>query len=324
MAMKKIPKQNQPNVEIFLILDKLSKNIIDEVTTLKEKNNSQKKIELNRKLVTLKHQDYIKTNFEKLTSLINDLTWIEKAEKIKTKTRSTHITNEQKKITTKLIGLNFKEKFAAQASEFNIKIPFEIQITAGEGETSKKLIIGDQNNTSEVSEVLSEGEQNCIAIADFLTEIELAGNISGIIFDDPVTYLDHQRKEIIAKRLVKEAKNRQVIIFTHDIVFAHHLAKSSEDNSINFTGSTISRGSSDQIAGHTNKEIFPHPHYEGKLLEDSKMYLQESKDLNGKEEKEKLELGCSYLRTAYEDFIQKEIFCRVTNRWQEEIKTPYL
>lgn len=67
--------------------------------------------------------------------------------------------------------------------------------------------------------ILSEGEQRAIAIASFLAEINLGGGKGGIVFDDPVSSLDHRRRWHVAKRLAIEATHRQVIVFTHDIYF---------------------------------------------------------------------------------------------------------
>ncbi len=69
------------------------------------------------------------------------------------------------------------------------------------------------------STVLSEGEQRAIAIASFLAEIKLGKGKGGIVFDDPVSSLDHRRRWEVAERLAQESKVRQVIIFTHDIYF---------------------------------------------------------------------------------------------------------
>ena len=70
-----------------------------------------------------------------------------------------------------------------------------------------------------IGNVLSEGEYRCVALAIFLAELNCLGNNSTIIFDDPVSSLDHNHREAIAKRLVEESKNRQLVIFTHDISF---------------------------------------------------------------------------------------------------------
>ena len=77
---------------------------------------------------------------------------------------------------------------------------------------------------AKLEDILSEGEQRAIAIGSFLARA-LAGHSGEIVFDDPVSSLDHQRKGTIAKRLAEEAKSRQVIVFTHDIVFLSMLGE---------------------------------------------------------------------------------------------------
>ena len=67
--------------------------------------------------------------------------------------------------------------------------------------------------------MVSEGEQRCLSIAAFFAELSTADDPSGIVFDDPVSSLDYKWREGVARRLVKEAKTRQVIVFTHDVVF---------------------------------------------------------------------------------------------------------
>lgn len=74
-------------------------------------------------------------------------------------------------------------------------------------------------------DILSEGEQRAVAIGSFLAEVGLSGGKGGIVFDDPVSSLDHRRRERLAKRLVLEAAQRQVIVFTHDIYFLCLLAE---------------------------------------------------------------------------------------------------
>jgi hypothetical protein len=74
------------------------------------------------------------------------------------------------------------------------------------------------------SEVLSEGEQRALALACFLAELNEIGSDHGIIVDDPVSSLDHNRMQAVAERLAEEAaKGRQVIVFTHNILFHYML-----------------------------------------------------------------------------------------------------
>jgi energy-coupling factor transporter ATP-binding protein EcfA2 len=67
--------------------------------------------------------------------------------------------------------------------------------------------------------VVSEGEQRCLSIAAFFAELSTADDPSGIVFDDPVSSLDYKWREGVARWLVQESKTRQVIVFTHDVVF---------------------------------------------------------------------------------------------------------
>lgn len=74
------------------------------------------------------------------------------------------------------------------------------------------------------SDILSEGEQRALALACFLAELHEIGSDHAIIVDDPVSSLDHGRMNAVAKRLAEEAScGRQVIVFTHSILFHHML-----------------------------------------------------------------------------------------------------
>ncbi len=74
-----------------------------------------------------------------------------------------------------------------------------------------------------VDKILSEGEQRAISLGSFLAELSLADHSGPVIFDDPVSSLDHRRRKLVAARLAEESANRQVIVFTHDVVFLHQL-----------------------------------------------------------------------------------------------------
>ena len=70
-----------------------------------------------------------------------------------------------------------------------------------------------------VGKVLSEGEHRCVALAAFLAELATTDTASAIVFDDPVSSLDHVHRDKVAERLANESLSRQVIVFTHDIAF---------------------------------------------------------------------------------------------------------
>jgi hypothetical protein len=84
-------------------------------------------------------------------------------------------------------------------------------------------LVLDVPTSIKVEDILSEGEQRAIAVGSFLAELALAEHSAAIVFDDPVSSLDHKRRGNVAIRLASESLQRQVIVFTHDIVFLHQL-----------------------------------------------------------------------------------------------------
>lgn len=81
---------------------------------------------------------------------------------------------------------------------------------------------------AKVPDILSEGEQTCVAIAAFLAELATASHNSALVFDDPITSLDHRWRHKVADRLVTEAAVRQVIVFTHDLIFLNDIVEGAE------------------------------------------------------------------------------------------------
>ena len=61
------------------------------------------------------------------------------------------------------------------------------------------------------------------------------------MFDDPVSSLDHRRRERVAKRLAAEAAHRQVIVFTHEIYFLCLLAEEAKLAGVPITTQSLVR-----------------------------------------------------------------------------------
>lgn len=62
-------------------------------------------------------------------------------------------------------------------------------------------------------------------MAGFFTEVVLDESRSPVVFDDPMTSLDHVRRARVAARVVELARDRQVVVFTHDASFALDVRK---------------------------------------------------------------------------------------------------
>lgn len=56
-----------------------------------------------------------------------------------------------------------------------------------------------------------------------IPDLNLSEVTTCLIFDDPVTSLDHRYRERVARRLVRELSIRQVVVFSHDFAFVQLL-----------------------------------------------------------------------------------------------------
>jgi ABC-type transport system involved in cytochrome c biogenesis ATPase subunit len=111
---------------------------------------------------------------------------------------------------------------------------------ACKGETVIQLKLADSCG-AKVDRVLSSGEQAAVATAFFLAELAVSEGRSGVVLDDPVSSLDHDHREYLARRLVEEAKKRQVVVYTHDLTFLFHLQEAAEQASVALHGQTLER-----------------------------------------------------------------------------------
>ena len=106
---------------------------------------------------------------------------------------------------------------------------------------------------TDVIRVVSEGEARCLSLAAFFAELHTASAESTILFDDPISSMDHDWRDAVAKRLVIAATSRQVVVFTHDIVFLYELMDKAEAFSVNVHHQYVRRGS--DAAGLSSEEL---------------------------------------------------------------------
>lgn len=111
-----------------------------------------------------------------------------------------------------------------------------------DGKTLHKLIL-DLPQSSKIGDVLSDGEQRAISIASFLAEVSIQEHNGTIVFDDPVSSLDHKNRDAIARRLVSEGSSRQVVIFSHDLYFINLLISFANHSGVAVTTRRLSRTS---------------------------------------------------------------------------------
>ena len=174
-----------------------------------------------------------------------------------------------------------------------------------------------------LSEILSEGEHRVVAIAGFFAEVAGAPAKSPIVFDDPVSSLDHIYRRAIAQRIVEEVKQRQVIIFTHDIAFLVEIEK--QCAGIPLTVQTVKR------VGDTPGRCMDGVPWEAMKLKDQLTYIDnhvsDIASLHGSDQQVyDKEAGYEYglLREAWEAFIERDLLYETVKRHDTDVQTQRL
>jgi energy-coupling factor transporter ATP-binding protein EcfA2 len=153
-------------------------------------------------------------------------------EKCHSAVRTNAISLKAKEIAEKIITQDLGEALNKEFSGLGVsKLNVELKSRSDHGRPLYKLRL-NLSLSEDPSKILSEGEQRAVAISSFLAEVNLNGGSCGIIFDDPVSSLDHRRRELVARRLANEANKRQVIVFTHDLYFLCVLIEEAENKGI--------------------------------------------------------------------------------------------
>lgn len=148
-------------------------------------------------------------------------------------TKTQAITQKSTAVTKAAVSQRLKRSFSDELVNlsFNhVEVGLK-ELGGADGVFYHKLVLTRAPGV-DLPKVVSEGEQRCLSIAAFFAELSTADDPSGIVFDDPVSSLDYKWREGVARRLVQEARTRQVIVFTHDVVFLLLLKQFADESDV--------------------------------------------------------------------------------------------
>lgn len=134
-------------------------------------------------------------------------------------------------LRTALVTPELKQQISDEISELGIgHIPLKFTEQSLSGKSFFEIALDSTNARKKKKHVLSEGEQRALAIACFLADPHVKNGRGALIIDDPVTSLDHHRIRRVANRFAQEAATgRQVIIFTHNLLFYQEMLRACAD-----------------------------------------------------------------------------------------------
>lgn len=233
-----LPEYNSVTGQVETVIAQLDKRGEELVKTASPEQTAKIKaelLELQARQKLNKHLDKILAEIERKKKIaayglcIND-------------THTQGITSKSGALTKEVVTKQLQKSFAEELAKLRFNhIEVEIQEAGGDlGNFYHKVVLKRAPERS-VPKIVSEGEARCLSIAAFFAELSTADEASAILFDDPVSSLDYKWREFVAARLVEEAKQRQVIIFTHDIVFLLQVHQFAADEKLDRTDQYLQR-----------------------------------------------------------------------------------
>lgn len=166
---------------------------------------------------------------------------------------TTHVSRQATATTEQVLTKTLCEALNAELEAIDAaSLKVEFAKKGDVGGVLHYLKLSKARRGTKIEDVLSEGEHRCLAIAAFLAELGQTDHTSAVVFDDPVSSLDHKHRNRVAVRLVEEAKHRQVIIFSHDLVFLYALHQASAQEQVPMRTHAVKRtsaGTGDLVDG---------------------------------------------------------------------------
>jgi hypothetical protein len=151
---------------------------------------------------------------------VSDAKWVARASIVKNNLTGVlrTLTEAAKDASEELLNKDFGKRFETECGRLrapNVTLNFP----GRQGQVTRRKLLASYKP----SQVLSEGEQKALALADFLAEVTSVPASSPVVFDDPITSMDYRRIHEVCDRIIALAADHQIIIFTHNIWFAAEL-----------------------------------------------------------------------------------------------------
>ena len=224
------------------------------------------------------------------------------------------LTDASKAASETLLNTDFEALFREECKALRAPA-VKLYFPGRKGEPARRKSIVPRHK---LSEILSEGEQKVIALADFLAEARLRSTGATIVFDDPVNSLDYKRIREVVARIAALSHQQQVIVFTHNIWFAVELL--SQFEKIDRDKCSYYDVAADDVQiGIVTKGTHPRwdtPKEIGKRIN---TVIQEAAKLTGDVQQFLVEKGYDLLRTWCEAAVEQDLLCGVSQRYQPNI-----
>ena len=308
-------------------LESLAAKLNTDAETLEKASDENARAALQKQFDELDARIKLSQVKDAVVTAVSHLSQQAKLKKCLSAVDTTAISKKASKLAEAVVSKDLADALNREFDALGVShLRVSLQSHSEKGKTLHKLKLEIPQNHHSPSDILSEGEQRAIAIASFLAEVSLTTGNNGIVFDDPVSSLDHRRRESVAKRLAAEAKRRQVIVFTHDSYFLCLLVEEAEEARVPVTKQNLTRRS--EGFGVADSDL----PFEGKnarerikaLKDQYQLIAKLHKDGEEKEHRKQTVDAYFHLRMAWERAVEEVLLRKVVLRFRKGVETQRL
>lgn len=267
------------------------------------------------KLVDIESRIKLAALLPQITTAVDQAKWVDKAKiqqrKFQALLRS--LTETSKLASEQLLNKDFERHFTDECKVLRAPA-VTLQFPGRQGQvTRKKAVAGGEHRPSDV---LSEGEQKVIALADFLAEASLKPP-APVIFDDPINSLDYRRMAEVVNRIVSLSETRQVIVFTHNIWFTTELLARFEKRPQDCSYFDVARDGTK--IGIVSKGTHPRSDTVSSLRSRINVLIQSAEKATGETQSALIEKAYELMRNICEVIVEEDLLQGVTKRYQPNV-----
>lgn len=292
--------------------------------TITESRSADSLAELSSELKELEARHALRDSLDLVLAEIRRMQKIAAYQQCIGETRTNAITRRSTKLTKRVVTDRLIQAFSDELKRLSFQQVEVDLIDAGgsRGALYHKLRL-KRAPSSDLAEVVSEGEARCLSIASFFAELSTADGQSAILFDDPVSSLDHTWRHSVAKRLAEESAIRQVVVFTHDLVFLHALLDEASRLEVK-VDSCYLRRTNLGVGFSSNSLPTPALKVSARIGHLNNLWQEaESLFVQGKQDEYEQKGGVMYgiLREAWERGVEEVLLCSVVERYRPSVQT---
>ena len=176
----------------------------------------------------LKDRNKLSQDLPTVLARLGDLEMVSKLSKCRELVNTGQVSQKITSLRRELFTAELEKRIQSEIETLDLThLPFRVADRSEAGRSMFSVFLRTPVGVAN-DKVLSEGEQCALALACFFGELAGDDVKNGIVIDDPVSSLDHVRIRRIASRVVDEAsKGKQVIVFTHNLLFFNEVAEAS-------------------------------------------------------------------------------------------------